>query len=58
MSAAPLAVDAARDKIIAALKSAVGAGVAVGALTDKTAGDGLDDSDGPFSPGSRSGRSR
>jgi OmpA-OmpF porin, OOP family len=30
-------VDAARDKIIAALKSAVGAGVAVGALTDQTA---------------------
>ena len=29
--------DAARDKIIAALKSALGAGVAVGALTDKTA---------------------
>jgi OmpA-OmpF porin, OOP family len=29
--------DAARDEIIAALKSALGAGVAVGALTDKTA---------------------
>ena len=29
--------DAARDKIIAALKSALGAGVTVGALTDKTA---------------------
>ena len=29
--------DAARDKIIEALKSALGAGVAVGALTDKTA---------------------
>jgi OmpA-OmpF porin, OOP family len=29
--------DAARDKIIAALKDAVGAGFAVGALTDKTA---------------------
>ena len=29
--------DAARDKIIAALKSALGAGVAVGALTDQTA---------------------
>jgi OmpA-OmpF porin, OOP family len=29
--------DAARDKIIAALKSAVGASLAVGALTDKTA---------------------
>jgi OOP family OmpA-OmpF porin len=29
--------DAVRDKIIAALKSAVGAGVTVGALTDKTA---------------------
>ncbi len=29
--------DAARDKVIVALKSAVGAGVAVGALTDKTA---------------------
>jgi OmpA-OmpF porin, OOP family len=29
--------DATRDKIIAALKSAVGASVAVGALTDKTA---------------------
>ena len=29
--------DAARDKIIAALKSALGASVAVGALTDKTA---------------------
>jgi outer membrane protein OmpA-like peptidoglycan-associated protein/uncharacterized protein YidB (DUF937 family) len=29
--------DAARDKIIAALKSALGAGVAVGALTDKAA---------------------
>jgi OmpA-OmpF porin, OOP family len=29
--------DAARDKIIAALKGALGAGVAVGALTDKTA---------------------
>ena len=29
--------DAARDKIIAALKSAVGAGVAVGALSDKSA---------------------
>jgi OOP family OmpA-OmpF porin len=29
--------DAARDKIIAALKSALGASIAVGALTDKTA---------------------
>ena len=29
--------DAARDKIIAAIKSAVGAGVAVGALSDKSA---------------------
>ena len=29
--------DAARDKIIAALKSALGAGVSVGALTDRTA---------------------
>ena len=29
--------DAARDKIMAALKTALGAGVAVGALTDKTA---------------------
>jgi OOP family OmpA-OmpF porin len=29
--------DAARDKIVAALKSAVGAGVTVGALSDKTA---------------------
>ena len=29
--------DAARDEIIAALKSALGAGVAIGALTDKTA---------------------
>jgi OmpA-OmpF porin, OOP family len=29
--------DSARDKIVAALKSAVGAGVTVGALTDKTA---------------------
>ncbi len=29
--------DAARDKILEALKSALGAGVAVGALTDKTA---------------------
>ena len=29
--------DAVRDKIIAALKSAVGAGVTVGALSDKTA---------------------
>jgi outer membrane protein OmpA-like peptidoglycan-associated protein/uncharacterized protein YidB (DUF937 family)/cytoskeletal protein RodZ len=29
--------DAARDKVIAALKSAVGAGVAVGALSDQTA---------------------
>ncbi len=29
--------DSTRDKIIAALKSALGAGVAVGALTDKTA---------------------
>ena len=29
--------DAARDEVIAALKSALGAGVAIGALTDKTA---------------------
>ena len=29
--------DAARDKVIAALKSVVGAGVTVGALSDKTA---------------------
>jgi outer membrane protein OmpA-like peptidoglycan-associated protein len=33
----PTMGDAARDKIIAALKSALGAGVAVGALTDQTA---------------------